>query len=169
MDERLAALEARLRLLEDEREIQRLVSAYGPLVDDGRAEDVAELWIDEGVYDVDGLYMSGRDEITAMVRSTAHQSLIRHGCTHFQGPVHATVDGDTAAAASYSLLVLHRDGDFLVARATAHHWLFERTGKGWKVRRRTSRALNGAEEAHRLLAAGVHGQTLPTGDGPFLG
>src|SRR5690606_13414251 len=77
MDEqRLAALEARLRLLEDEREIQRLVAAYGPLVDGGRAEGVAALWTEDGVYDVDGLFMSGRAEIAAMVRSAPHQNLI---------------------------------------------------------------------------------------------
>ncbi|HLS75444.1 MAG TPA: nuclear transport factor 2 family protein [Nocardia sp.] len=172
MDEqRLAALEARLRLLEDEREIQRLVAAYGPLVDDGRAEEVAALWTEDGVYDVDGLFMSGRAEIAAMVRSAPHQNLIAHGCAHFQGPVHVTVDpgADTATAASYSLLVLHRDGRFLVARATAHHWRLTRTAEGWRVHRRTSRALDGDADAHRLLADGVRALDLPVADGPFAG
>jgi len=56
-----------------------------------------------------------------------------------------------------------------VARATAHHWRFERTGDGWKIRRRTSRALDGDENAHRLLADGVRAHDLPVGDGPFRG
>ncbi|MGW0175045.1 nuclear transport factor 2 family protein [Rhodococcus sp. NPDC003322] len=158
MDDRLERLEKRLRLLEDEREIQRIVARYGPLVDDGRADDVAGLWADDGVYDVDGLYMAGREDIAAMVRSDTHQGFISGGCAHFQGPVHITVDGDTATAASYSLMVLHRDGRFVVGRATAHHWQFERGGARWQVRRRTSRALDGDEYAHRLLSAGVRGE-----------
>ncbi|MFE3320193.1 nuclear transport factor 2 family protein [Nocardia sp. NPDC059195] len=160
MEDALAALESRLRLLEDEREIHRLVARYGPLVDDGAAEDVAAIWTDDGVYDVDGLYMSGRADIAAMVRSSAHQGFIAGGCAHFQGPVHATVDGDSATAASYSVMILRRDGSFVVQRATAHHWLFARTDDGWRVRRRTSRALDGNADAHRLLAAGVRGHSF---------
>ncbi|MGV9709045.1 nuclear transport factor 2 family protein [Gordonia sp. NPDC003424] len=72
--------------------------------------------------------------------------------------MHTTVDGDTATAASYSLLILHRPDGFFVERATAHHWELVRTESGWRVNRRTSRALDGAEDAHRLLAAAVRGQ-----------
>ncbi|NKY43733.1 nuclear transport factor 2 family protein [Nocardia cerradoensis] len=167
MDERLAAMESRLRLLEDEREIHRLVARYGPLVDDGAAEDVAALWTDDGIYDVDGLYMAGREDISAMVGSATHQGFIAGGCAHFQGPVHVTVEGDVATGASYSLMILHRADTFEVARATAHHWRFERTAQGWRVRRRTSRALKGHDLAHELLAEGVRGRPLPDGDGPY--
>ena len=69
VEQRLAALEATVRTLADEREITRLVTAYGPLVDSGDADAVAGLWTPDGVYDVDGLYMQGRDDIVAMVRS----------------------------------------------------------------------------------------------------
>ncbi|MGW4126148.1 nuclear transport factor 2 family protein [Nocardia sp. NPDC004711] len=167
MEERLAALESRLRLLEDEREIQRIVARYGPLVDGGAAEDVAALWTEDGVYDVDGLFMEGRGDISAMVRSATHQGFIAGGCAHFQGPVHITIDGDVATGASYSLMVLHRAGEFEVRRATAHHWRFDRTARGWRVRRRTSRALDGDDVAHGLLGAGVRGRALDENDGPF--
>ena len=55
MEERLARLEARLQMFEDERVIQRIVASYGPLVDTGAADDVAALWSADGVYDVDGV------------------------------------------------------------------------------------------------------------------
>ena len=42
-DERLAALERRLRRIEDEREIERMIARYGPLVDAGDAEAVGDL------------------------------------------------------------------------------------------------------------------------------
>lgn len=161
VEQRLAALEATVRTLADEREITRLVTAYGPLVDSGDTDAVAGLWTPDGVYDVDGLYMQGRDDIVAMVRSEAHQGLIRRGCTHLQGAVHVNLHGDEALAASHSLLVLAAEGKgFRVLRATAHHWRFVRTDDGWKVARRTSRALDGNPEAHRLLAAGAHGVDL---------
>lgn len=156
MRDDIAALTRRLQLLEDEREVTRLVSSYGPLVDHGAAEEVAALWTDDGVYDVDGLLMTGRADIVAMVRSATHQGFIAGGCAHFQGPVHVTIDGDNATAASYSLMILHSDDRFFVNRATAHHWRFVRTDDGWRVQRRTSRALDGNALGHELLAAGVH-------------
>jgi hypothetical protein len=70
-DDRLAALEDRLKLLEDERAIARLIASYGPLVDAGDAEAVASLWASDGGYDVGDWTMSGRDEISAMVKSDA--------------------------------------------------------------------------------------------------
>ncbi len=41
---RLAALEQRLRRVEDELAIGRLMASYGPLVDAGDADAVAGLW-----------------------------------------------------------------------------------------------------------------------------
>ncbi|MCZ4580091.1 nuclear transport factor 2 family protein [Gordonia amicalis] len=160
VEQRLAQLEDTVRLLADEREITRLVTAYGPLVDSGDADAVAALWTPDGIYDVDGLFMHGRDDIVAMVRSDAHQGLIARGCTHLQGAVHVNVEGDEAIAASHSLLVIAGDKGFRVVRATAHHWKFVRTDAGWKVARRTSRALDGTPDAHRLLNHGVHGSDV---------
>ena len=83
------------------------------------------------------------------------KKFIDGGCAHFQGPVHASIYGDHATAVSYSLLILHKQNEFEVERATAHHWQFERVESEWKVRKRTSRALNGDGYARKLLAAGV--------------
>ena len=58
-EQRIAALEARLRQLEDERDITRLIATYGPLVDAGAAAEVAALWTDDGIYDVDEVYLNG--------------------------------------------------------------------------------------------------------------
>lgn len=166
VEERLAALEDLVRGLRDERDISQLIAAYGPLVDDGDATGVAGLWTEDGGYDVDEMSMSGRTEIEAMVRSDGHQGLIANGCAHFLGPAHVTVDGDTAIATCHSLLVVHRGprpdeakpkSRFIVARATAHHFTLVRTADGWRVAQRTSRVLDGRDEAHLLLGNGVRG------------
>ena len=105
-DDRISALEDRLARLEDEHAIARLIASYGPLVDAGEADRVAELWTEEGVYDVEDYLMEGRDQVAAMVRSDAHQGLIGRGASHFLGPAHVSVDGDRAVAVCESVLLV---------------------------------------------------------------
>ena len=49
-EDRLAALEARLRAAEDHLEILNLLSSYGPLVDSATAREAGELWVEGGGY-----------------------------------------------------------------------------------------------------------------------
>lgn len=163
VEARLAALEERLRALEDEREITRLVLSYGPLVDAGRAEDVAALWEEDGVYDVDELMMDGRAEIEAMVRSAPHRRWIAGGCAHFAGPPHVTVSGDEATAVAYTLMIVNTADGFVVRRATANHWRLRRTSGGWRAVRRTNRVLDGREESPALLGSGFPPKGAPKG------
>lgn len=152
-EQRIARLEERLQLLEDEQAVARVVAAYGPLVDAGLDDAVAALWEPDGVYDVDEIYMAGREQISAMVRSRRHQQWIEGGCAHFVGPPHVTVDGDEATAVCYSLMVVHQDGKFVVRRATANHWRLRRSEAGWRVTVRTNRVLDGRPESPRLLGS----------------
>lgn len=108
--------------------------------------------------------MTGRDEIRAMVRSKNHQGWINGGCAHFLGPAKVTVDGDEAIAVCHSLMIVNRGGafeeapEFVVRRATAHHLELTRTPEGWRVAKRTSRVLDGRDEAPALLVKGATGQ-----------
>ncbi|TDC97265.1 nuclear transport factor 2 family protein [Actinomadura sp. 7K507] len=152
-DSRLDALEARLRALEDERDITRLILSYGPLVDSGCAGDVAALWTEDGVYDVDEILMTGQAEIEAMVRSAPHQRWIAGGCAHVVGPPHVTVDGDEATAVGYTLMIVNTPDGFALRRATANHWRLRRTPAGWRAVNRTNCVLDGREESPDLLAS----------------
>ncbi|CAN5155893.1 nuclear transport factor 2 family protein [soil metagenome] len=138
--------------MEDERDIARLVASYGPLVDAGEAERVADLWTDDGSYDVEGYYMGNRSEIPAMVRSDAHQGLIAGGCCHFLGPAHVTVDGDRAVAVCESVLLVRREGRNHPVRMGVNHWELVRMPAGWRTTRRTTRRLDGSPETRALLA-----------------
>lgn len=151
IEARLAALETRLQHLEDEVEIQRLVASYGPAVDAGIAEEVAGLWTEEGGYDVDGMRMDNRAEIDAMVRSVAHQGLIGRGATHFLGPARVTITGDDAVAVCHSILVVFHKERYVVARSGANRWQLRRTPTGWRTVHRTTRTLDGSDEARALL------------------
>ena len=155
---RLEALERRLLLLEDEREITHLITGYGPLVDAGAAEEVAALWTQDGVYDVDEVYLDGAEAIRRMVESSGHRGWITGGCAHFVGPPRITVQGDEAVAVCHSLMVVNTDQGFRVRRATANHWQLRRTPEGWRATVRTSRVLDGRAESPALLAAGARGE-----------
>lgn len=159
-DQRFEELERRLVRLEDEQEIAQLIATYGPLVDAGDAAAVAQLWTEDGVYDVDEIFMSGHDEIRAMVRSANHQGWIAGGCAHFLGPAKVKVSGDTAIAVCHSLMVVNDSGTFVVRRATANHFTLLRTHRGWRTTRRTSRVLDGRPESPALLLSGASGATL---------
>jgi uncharacterized protein (TIGR02246 family) len=157
-------LRTRLRRLEDERDISRLIASYGPAVDAGDADAAARLWATDGSYDVEGWHMEGRAGVHAMVSSPSHQNLVANGCCHFIGPTVVTVTGDSAVAVCESL-VLVRDGDgYRVWRATANHFMLQRIDDRWQITVRTSRVLDGNPGAHALLATGLAGLAAPVLD-----
>ncbi|EGD55794.1 nuclear transport factor 2 family protein [Gordonia neofelifaecis] len=159
VDERLEALEARLRTVEDQLAITDLIYRYGPAIDTGSVEDVLALFTDDGVYDVDTGLLSGAQEIADMVTGDMHQGLIHHGCSHVMSAPQIRIDGDDASVVSYSQLVL-RDADrdaFTVLRATVNHWTLTRTADGWRVSHRTARKVDGSSEVRALLGSHLPG------------
>ncbi|WP_372466009.1 nuclear transport factor 2 family protein [Nocardia spumae] len=143
---------SRLRRVEDELAILRLIASYGPLVDAGAADATAELWCADGEYEVEGWQMRGRDEVRAMVNSPSHQALITTGSAHFQGPARIDIDGDGALAVFESLLVHHEQDGYRVLRASVHRLELRRESEGWRIARRTGRLLDGGSHARELLA-----------------
>lgn len=158
-------LAARLRRLEDDRDIRQLIAAYGPAVDAGDPDAAARLWATDGVYDVDGWRMESRADVHAMISSEAHQKLVAKGCCHFLGPCVVTVTGDSAVAVCESLVLVRDDRDvqgYRVWRATAHHFALRRIDERWQITTRTSRVLDGNPDALALLTRGLSGS--PAGD-----
>jgi hypothetical protein len=151
-DDRLHQLEARLRRAEDLLAVMELVASYGPLVDSGDGRGAADLWTEDGVYDVDTGTYEGRNGIAEMVASRPHQRLVARGCAHATSPPRVYLDGDAAIAVTESQLIVQREGGgFDVVRATAHRWELVRTPDGWQVQRRTSRLLDGSDASRELL------------------
>lgn len=140
----LAELHARLRRLEDESAITRLIMSYGPAADAGLTSFAGQLWLEDGVYDWDanGRPHHGSAGVDAMLQSDGHQNLIGAGVAHFAGPLLLDLDGDQATALNYSL-VMRREGDrFYLWRVSAVRWDLARTDEGWRVSRRTNRLLD---------------------------
>jgi hypothetical protein len=154
LERRLAALEARVRLLEDENALHRLMTSYGPAVDSGSADAAGDIWTADGTYETDGAtgIMQGAAGVAAMVRGARHQSLLPN-CAHQVGPGVVKVDGDRAEATTYSRVYL-RDGDaYRVWRVAVNEWHFVRTDAGWKVQRRVNRTVGHPESTGLLRHA----------------
>ena len=158
-DDRMAAIERRLAMLEDERDIARLIASYGPLVDSGDADGAAALWTADGSYDVGDWLMSSRDDVAAMVRSEAHQGLIAKGCCHFFGPPVIEIDCDGAGAVCESTLLVRREsGGYAVIRAGVHLIRLRRDGGRWRIASRVARQLDGSTGGPDLIAEALGSQ-----------
>jgi ketosteroid isomerase-like protein len=157
-DDRLAALEERVRLLEDHVAVYRLICSWGAGADIGSGQAVAALWTDDAVLEFEATRVEGRSEISAMIDSDHQQSLVRQGCAHVQCLPVVRVTGDHAVATNYSQVFLHTDDDgFETWRVTANNWEFLRTTDGWRAARRTSHVIDGSPKARELLGSALGG------------
>jgi SnoaL-like domain len=134
----------RLRRLEDESAIQRLLMSYGPAADSGQSTFAAGLWLEEGEYDWDanGEPHRGSKAVDSMLQTSGHRQLMAEGVAHFGGPLLVEVDGDRATAINYSLIMRRDEQRFYLWRVSAVRWDLERCGSMWRVRRRTNRLLD---------------------------
>ena len=151
VEQELRRITETLRVLEDEREIIRLISSYGPAVDSGQSEVAAAIWTETGVYDTDTTVWRGRAEIAAMIEGAGHQQLIAEGAAHVVGVPHIRVNGHRAVATCYSRVFRYVDGSFEVWRVAVNRWELVRTPEGWRTAYRTNRLINGSDEARELL------------------
>jgi hypothetical protein len=151
IEQRVAALEARLRTAEDQLEIIRLLNAYGPLVDSGEGHAAAQLWTKDGVFDMGSVRRMSADELAAACFGEAHRELIDNGSAHFTGTPYITVNGDSAEAVGYAFLVRKEAERWFIYRATANYWTLTRTPKGWRIAERCNRLLDGSEDSHEIL------------------
>jgi hypothetical protein len=151
-EDRLAVLEQRVRQLEDEVAVLRLVNSWGPAVDTGSSEAAAALWHEDGVLESDLSHLQGPGAVFAMVESDGQQALITQGCAHVQSAPIIRIDGDEAEAVTYSQVYLHADEGHTVWRVSANLWQCRRTPDGWRVTRRANRVIDGSTEAHEILA-----------------
>ena len=164
LETRLAGVEERMRLAEDHLTLWRIVASYGLAVDSGEADATAEIWTEDGLYDVDPVLLEGRKALRDMVSSDFHQGLIAGGVAHLMGVPHIVIDGDHAVVTNYSqVAVREQDQDaHRLWRTSTNRWEFARTAEGWQVTRRNNRLLDGRPEAPELLRLGLSLCSEPT-------
>jgi SnoaL-like domain len=142
-------LSDRVQFLEDQVALGQLAARYGPAADYGDAEAVADLWVEDGIYDAPphGRWV-GHDEIAGMING-GHQQGIRAGMAHVLSYPRIVVEGDTARAWNYAMNIRWdaANDQFHVRRLSANEWTFGRIDGAWKVIERVNRNMEGSDEA----------------------
>ncbi|MGW4824041.1 nuclear transport factor 2 family protein [Streptomyces sp. NPDC004227] len=164
MEDRLAVLEARLRELEDDREIRELLARYGYYADAPLDEEYFGLFTEDCVMDVssgrgEDPYEIVRWEGLAQMRRFLSERTAQHDngfygrSFHVQGNNLAVkVTGDDAVANGYSF-IFHQDGPTLkLLSASLNEWAFRREDGRWKIQMR-KRRMAGAPDAKEVLRA----------------
>jgi SnoaL-like domain len=149
--EPLAALEARIRLLEDKEAIRELICSWGPACDTGLPEEAASIWTDDGVLLSDLARLEGPQDVKDMIDSEGQQDLIRHGCAHVHGLPLISVDGDEANAINYSRVYRYTDPGYEIWRVSANEWKFRRTPDGWRATSREAMVIDGGPASKNIL------------------
>lgn len=135
-------MEAALRALLDERACERLLVEYVRRVDFGEAAALADLFVDAGVWEAEGLVLDGREAIRA--HFLRRQGVVRRVSRHFVTNIAVDVAGDAASGLAYF-------ANFRVDRAEGDRSLpvpaglpkytgeyvssFARTADGWRFTR----------------------------------
>ncbi len=166
MAEQYTSLEHRIRAIEDRLAIYNLIAGHPPSADTGAAAYAEAVYSEDGVFDrgADLSSWSGNKGIAANLKSAGHQAAIAGGLAHFTGLPHVTVDGDKAVVISYlQILVPRKSGEAIevpnhgasrgyhIHRVVTNRWDLVRTASGWKIKRRTSRLVDGSEPSRELL------------------
>ena len=156
IEQRILAIESRLRAAEDKLEILDLLNSYGPLVDSGSAEEAAALWTEGGGYNFSGgmsggVRMEAPEQLIAMYQSEGHMGLVSTGVSHFTGTPKISVHDDAADAVGYSFVVLKENDRWYLWRAAINHWKLERTVDGWRIAERFNRTLDGSPDSRETM------------------
>ena len=153
LEAKLAWMEARLQAVEDQLALYQSVSAYGPAVDALQTQMAAELWTEDGVYDIGDARFDARGHaaIEALFTAEYHQSLVAQGCAHTMTLPHIKIAGDRALGLGYHRLFTHTDGEYRLFRLSVSRWEWMRTDQGWRTTRRVHRLLDESGEGRALL------------------
>jgi len=163
------SLEDRVRAVEDKLDIFHLIASHPPAADTGTDRYYRDAFAADGEMDLGGgKGARGNSTIGALVKTPEHQAAIAGGLCHFAGLPRVEVDGDSAVAISY-LQIITPDRQaaprevpghgsttgFRIHRVGANRWELRRGKDGWKVVRRTLRALDGTDDAQALLRTAI--------------
>lgn len=156
--ELVSELLTRVRRLEDEREISRVLTRYGFAVDVGDADATAALYTEDTVIDLGPTsQFTGADGARQLVLDERHQAIVGR-CAHTMGPFVIDIDpeGNRATATGYvRVYVSDPDAEsphlFRVGYTTLE---LVRTDTTWRISYRLTRT-PGADDGASVLRRGL--------------
>jgi hypothetical protein len=154
LSDQMEELRARVRYLEDDREIRELLARYGFLADQGLDEAFVDLFTDDGEMNLtapgvrnEAVQWHGRDALMSFITGSDHKvdphlTKAEGRRMHGQGNnLRTFIDGDEAVAESYSLVLTKGEDGKTELEGGANRWTFHRVGGRWKIRRRLRRGM----------------------------
>jgi hypothetical protein len=155
MDSTAESIDRRVRAVEDELAIIRLVASYGPMVDTGLNSLAPALFATDGIYDVSVGRLVGPEAIKEMLSGDDHRSVVQQGIAHVMGLPFVRLEGDSATAINTTHLYLREGNGYSIFRVAQNLWRLTRTADGWKVIERTNRLIGDDDEARTLLESAL--------------
>jgi hypothetical protein len=167
LEERISALEARLSDVEDDIAVRELIVRHDYCLDAMRDEEWLSLWTEDGAYDLLSTltYPDGSVRTVAKVwhgpdqlRQFISDPEVHHRPGFYGHSMHmasqemmVNVDGDTATATSYSLLLQESDGAISILSGANSRWKLQRVDGAWRLHERRRRQVGSAEFGPNLM------------------
>lgn len=134
--DQLPKMEARLRLLEDERALQRLINDYLNLADQRRWTEWSDTFIEDAVFDLPNSFglMKGRQEIYDVC--VGKMEGVWDRTQHMIVNAHFDVEGDHAKGTANIIFAAVPAGAAITdyyMMGGQYRWKFVRTQAGWKI------------------------------------
>ena len=139
---RLAQLERRLELAEDDRAIRQLLARYGFNADTvGRGAAYVSLYTEDGAIDASNTQRwEGHAALMDFITNPQVHGRMVGRCMHALGNNLVTyIDGDSAVVEGYSIVLLREQDGFHVFTCNANRWTLVKIDDAWYIRERVIR------------------------------
>jgi SnoaL-like domain len=160
---------ARVTATEDRLEILNLLAGSAISSDVASEAYWTKMFTNDATFDRGTKQDKGRDEILKIVNDPNQKEAIKAGMTHLPLLPHITLNGDSAVATGYLLIVMPDTAashvklpgkgvspGFSIYQLTINRWELVRTHDGWKVSKRTVRPLS-SSDSHDILKQAIEG------------
>lgn len=162
------SLQQRITAAEDRLEILNLLAGSAFSSDVASEAYWTKMFTENAVFDRgQGMQDKGRDEILKIVNDPGQKEAIKFGMTHLAMLPHITLNGDSAVATGYLLIVMPDtaashvklpgkgvSSGFSIYQLTVNRWQLVRTTDGWKVTKRTVRPIT-SNDSRKILTGAI--------------
>lgn len=160
----------RITATEDRLEILNLLAGSAFSSDVASEAYWKKMFTQDAIFDRgQGRQDKGQVEILKIINSPDQKEAIKFGMTHLAMLPHITLNGNSAVATGYLLIVMPDtaashvqlpgkgvSAGFSIYQLTINRWELARTTDGWKVTKRTVRPLS-SNDAHNILERAIEG------------
>lgn len=128
--------------VDDDVQIRAVLGRAVLLADEGSPDDYGLVYTADAIWTSGGSTQTGLDEIVAATRERRKEGRTGPGSAarHVTVPLQIEVDGDTAGALSYFILISNVNTEPVIKRFAVYDDQLRRTPNGWRLSRRIIRA-----------------------------